>query len=101
MNASGSEASRMVRIPLNFRGASSMTFDDYAFRNPVDWRRCGVVLRPARNHVLGRIHIGHDGLFRLPRAPGKSGQCHGTGHQRKKTTPAGAGKLNAFFGIIF
>src|SRR6476469_2721583 len=66
VNAGGSQASRMVRIPLYLGGSPRMTFDDHAFGDPVDWRCCGVILRPTRNHVLRRIHIGHDGLFRLP-----------------------------------
>ncbi len=81
VHAGRSKTGGMIRIPLHFGRAPRMAFDNHAFRDPVHRRCRRVILRPARHHVFRRIDIGHDALFRLPRAPGKSGESHRTGHQ--------------------
>lgn len=92
------QAGGMLGIALHFDRPAHVALRQQAEAVAAKRHGGGVEQRPARNHFLGRLHIGHDLLGRLPRAGGQARQGKGRAHQPEEVAagdrvPLGCGEI--------
>ena len=75
------QAGRMPRVALYFGGPPLMALGQHAQTVARVGRRRGVEQGLARNHFLGRDHVGNYFFHRLLGAGGQPGQGHGSAHE--------------------